>query len=89
LPYGDFENTREARQFPADRRIHFGTADSRILVPSAVALRIHSCIAKILDKIGIAGQLNKILGEDDYFNLRYLSTNGSVNDTTLNNSTLL
>lgn len=57
-------------------------------MPSAVALRIHSCVAKIIEKTGIAEQLNEVL-EDDCSNLRYLSSNGSVTNTTLHNSILL
>ena len=39
------------------------------LVRPAEVLRVHSCIAKILDQSGIAGRLKEILKEDDHFNL--------------------
>jgi hypothetical protein len=53
-------------------------------------LRIHSCIAKVLDKTGIAGQLNEILYENDRFNsIRSLNSDGSIDSTALSHSILI
>jgi hypothetical protein len=89
--YGIFKQSVETMFFLPNLRVHFTTADPRRLpVLSAIALRIHSCIARILDESGIAEQLNQMLLEDDRFNHnRFLNSDGSIDGTTLNNSILL
>ena len=71
--------------------VRFMTTDPKWLpTPNPVALRIHACVAKILNKSGVAEQINEILCEDDRFNdIRSLNADGSVDSTALNNSILL
>ncbi|KAN0084842.1 hypothetical protein V8E54_001309 [Elaphomyces granulatus] len=89
--YGDFKKDIEARLLPQNLRVVFTTPNAKWLPPpSPVALRIHSCIAKVLDKTGIARQLNEILYENDRFNsIRSLDSDGSIDSTALSNSILI
>ena len=68
LPYnnvsmdGNYKRSFEARLLPPNLRVKSIIIDIKWLpAPSPAALRIHSYIAKILDKSGIAKQLNEIL----------------------------
>jgi hypothetical protein len=79
----------EAKMLAAVPRVHLASKNPRVPPPSPVALRIHSCIAKILHHSGIAEQLNELHREVDHFNIRFLSTDGSVDEITLSNSILL
>jgi hypothetical protein len=86
--YQDFQEDRTTRDFPSNLEVHFTTPDATLLpLPSAVALRVHSIVAKILDQSGIAELYNKMLSEDeDFNNTRFLSSDGSTDSITLNNS---
>jgi hypothetical protein len=88
--YGKYKRSLEARLMPPNLRVRFMTTDTKWLpTPSPVALRIHACVAKILNKSGIAEQINEILCEDDRFDDITLNTDGSVDSAALNNFILL
>jgi hypothetical protein len=89
--YKDFQNHHLIRDFPQSLEVHFTTPDATSFpLPSAVALRVHSIVAKILEKSGITEQYNEMLSEDeDFNNIRFLRTDGSTDSRTLNNSILL
>src|SRR2546429_9461453 len=89
--YKDFRNHHMTRDFPPGLKVHFTTPDATSLpLPSAVALRVHSIVAKILEQSGIAEQYNQMLSEnEDFNNIRFLRTDGSTDSRTLNNSLLL
>src|SRR5437667_10917609 len=85
--YQNFDDSFESIALPANRKITFTTPDpNRFPLPSPIALRTHSIIAKILDQTGIADQVEGAQSAYGGVNeCRSLAPDGSTDPVSLHN----